>query len=89
MNCGMCGDTGLQNAEPCPQPGCQRGLLARRWIAFSNDLWKILRDAEIPSHEHWSEPNNCCNLRDLIAAFARKHFGDLKVPERELLTPAP
>lgn len=48
-----------------------------RCIAFANDLHQILKGQPIPSHEHWNE-GNCDNLRNLIAAFAKKHFGDLK-----------
>jgi hypothetical protein len=50
--------------------------LEQRCLAFANDLFQILRGEKIPSHEHWDEAN-CNNLRNLIAAFAKKHFGDL------------
>lgn len=53
--------------------------IEERCLAFANDLWKFIIETEktIPEHEHWDE-NNCDNLRNLIAAFARKHFGDLR-----------
>jgi len=53
--------------------------IENRCLHFADDLWEILRGEPIPSHEHWDE-NNCNNLRNLIAAFARKHFGDLEEP---------
>lgn len=73
MKCGMCGDTGLQNEITCPQPECEAGAIARWCLEFSNDLMPLLQRGQIPSHEHWNE-NNCNNLRNLIAAIARKHF---------------
>jgi hypothetical protein len=53
--------------------------LEERCLAFANDLCQILRGEKIPSHDHWNE-GNCNNLRNLIAAFAKKHFGDLVQP---------
>lgn len=54
-----------------------------RCLSFATDLWQILRGEQIPSHEHWDE-NNCNSLRHLIAAFARKHFGDLMTEPAEI-----
>ena len=51
-----------------------------RCIAFGDDMLTILRGEKIPDHEHWNDNTNCDNLRNLIAAFARKHFAEVVKP---------
>ncbi len=51
--------------------------MEERCLALSLDLHSILKDGKIPDHEHWEDPTTCGNLRLLIAALAKKHFGDL------------